>query len=87
MIVLSSLMPLGIWPLLAMILAVTSVTLMALLRAKREDIPGVFASFARGFGLHRSANRSPCGALEGRADTDGGSGGHPGGSNPHQEES
>lgn len=86
MIVLSSLVPLGVWPLLSLILAVTSVTLVALFRAKREDIPGVFASFTRGFGLHRSADRSPCGASEDRADTDGGSSSHPGGSNPHQEE-
>ncbi len=86
MIVLSSLVPLGIWPLLSVILAVTSVTLVALFRARREDIPAVFASFTRGFGLHGSSNRSPCGASEVRAGTDGGSGGHSGGSIPHQEE-
>jgi hypothetical protein len=51
----SSLLAAGLWPLLILVLAVVGVTAVALFRAEKQDVPAVFASFARAFGFHRSS--------------------------------
>ncbi|MEU0539743.1 hypothetical protein ABZ319_07715 [Nocardia sp. NPDC005978] len=46
----------GVWPLAmmaALIVAVMLVAVIALFRAKQDDVPKVFESFATGFGFHR----------------------------------
>ncbi|MFJ9371329.1 hypothetical protein ACIRRA_43965 [Nocardia sp. NPDC101769] len=43
----------GVWPLAVLAIAVTLVTVIALCRAERDDIPTVFESFAAAFGIHR----------------------------------
>ena len=52
--VVSSLLAAGLWPLLILVLAVVGVTAVALLRAEKQDIPEVFASFAQAFGFRRN---------------------------------
>ncbi len=52
--VVSSLLAAGLWPLLILVLAVVGITAVALLRAEKQDIPAVFASFAQAFGFRRS---------------------------------
>ncbi|WP_433734843.1 hypothetical protein ACQP0C_42070 (plasmid) [Nocardia sp. CA-129566] len=53
--VVSSLLAAGLWPLLILVLAVVGITAVALLRAEKQDIPAVFASFAQAFGFRRSS--------------------------------
>ncbi|MEV0357747.1 hypothetical protein AB0H71_16980 [Nocardia sp. NPDC050697] len=51
--VVSSALTAGLWPLLISITAIMTVTIVALVRAEKADIPAVFESFARAFGLQR----------------------------------
>ncbi|MGV9679190.1 hypothetical protein ACWDSJ_28245 [Nocardia sp. NPDC003482] len=53
----SLLTAMNIWPLVCLLLAVVTVTVIALMRADRKDIPEVFAAFAQAFGIHRTAAR------------------------------
>lgn len=50
--VVASVLAAGLWPLLILVLAVVTVTVVALLRADPRDIPAVFGAFARAFGFH-----------------------------------
>lgn len=43
----------GIWHVLVFFGVIASVTLVALCRAKREDIPRIFESFAAAFGFRK----------------------------------
>ncbi|WP_147139602.1 hypothetical protein [Nocardia ninae] len=49
----TSLASAGVSPLLALAVSVTVVTIVALCRTKKEDIPRVFEAFASAFGIHR----------------------------------
>lgn len=51
--VISSLLATGLWPLAILVLAVVTVTVVALARADKRDIPAVFGAFAQAFGLHK----------------------------------
>ncbi|MEU2106358.1 hypothetical protein [Nocardia sp. NPDC019255] len=57
-----SLLTANLWP--SLVLAVASVTTIALVRADKRDIPAIFASFAQAFGIHK-----PMGQPEERRDT------------------
>lgn len=47
----------GVWPLAVLAVAVAVVTVVALLRAPREDASEVFASFGDAFGIHPRLRR------------------------------
>ncbi|MFI6958227.1 hypothetical protein ACIBJI_32760 [Nocardia sp. NPDC050408] len=51
--VFSSVLAVGLWPLVILVLAVVTVTIVALARADKRDIPAVFGAFAQAFGLHK----------------------------------
>ncbi|MEU4414805.1 hypothetical protein [Nocardia salmonicida] len=51
--VVSSILAVGLWPLVILVLAVVTVTIVALARADKSDIPAVFGAFAHAFGLHK----------------------------------
>ncbi|MFE3023387.1 hypothetical protein [Nocardia tengchongensis] len=53
-----------VMPLLLLAGVVLLVTLVALLRAEKDDIPRVFASFAEAFGVHRRPKHAVTAAQE-----------------------
>ncbi|MCC3318359.1 hypothetical protein [Nocardia africana] len=62
--VIKSLLAQGIWPMVVFTAMVGVVTLIALMRADREDIPEIFASFAAAFGIHRRRSADDHGSDE-----------------------
>ncbi|WP_280489950.1 hypothetical protein [Nocardia carnea] len=51
----------GMWPVIVFFGVIALVTMVALCRAKREDIPRVFESFAAAFGFHKVGDSGDAG--------------------------
>ncbi|MBL1079728.1 hypothetical protein JK358_35540 [Nocardia sp. 2] len=52
---LQSLAAASVWPLLIFVCAFTLVSIIAVCRAEKADVPQVFASFAHAFGFHSAS--------------------------------
>ncbi|MEV0544384.1 hypothetical protein [Nocardia salmonicida] len=55
---------LGVWPVVLLLGAIVLVTVIALVRANRDDVPRVFESFAGSFGFRKPLQRDVAGKVD-----------------------